>query len=84
MPGTVDIASEHEIATFAAVPGTDMCDWVHGQPTEPRAIAGRLMSMDEHSLSFGANMLLWGFPLALAIFVMVSAIRERLRSEVEE
>ncbi len=24
VPGTVEIASEHEIATFAAVPGTDM------------------------------------------------------------
>jgi hypothetical protein len=42
------------------------------------------MSMEEHSLSIGANMLLWGFPLALAIFVVVSATRERLRGEAEK
>ncbi len=41
------------------------------------------MSMEEHSLSLGANLLLWGFPLGLAIFVVVSTIREGLRSEVE-
>ena len=40
--------------------------------------------MDEYHLTIGANMLLWGFPLALAIFVAVSATRERRRSEVEK
>lgn len=42
------------------------------------------MGMEEHHLSFGAHLLLWGFPLALILAVVFNAARERHRSEVEK
>lgn len=32
--------------------------------------------MDHHTLTVGAHLLLWGFPLALIILVVVSSVRD--------
>jgi cytochrome c-type biogenesis protein CcmH/NrfF len=34
--------------------------------------------MAEHSLTLGAHLLLWGFPLALVILVVVESVHDHL------
>jgi cytochrome c-type biogenesis protein CcmH/NrfF len=36
--------------------------------------------MTDAHLTFGAHMLLWGFPLALTVIVAVTAVRDRVHS----
>jgi len=36
--------------------------------------------MNEHQLTVGAHLLLWGFPLLLTVLVIVDAIREGRRT----
>jgi hypothetical protein len=37
--------------------------------------------MEEHSLTLGAHLLLWGFPLALVVFVIAESVHDRLSSK---
>jgi len=37
--------------------------------------------MEEHSLTLGAHLLLWGFPLALVILVVADTFLDRRRRE---
>ena len=34
--------------------------------------------MEEHSLTLGAHLLLWGFPLALVVLVVAESVHDRL------
>jgi hypothetical protein len=37
--------------------------------------------MEEHSLTLGAHLLMWGFPLALVVFVIAESVHDRLSSK---
>jgi cytochrome c-type biogenesis protein CcmH/NrfF len=39
--------------------------------------------MEEHSLTFGAHLLLWVFPLVLVILVIVEDLLDRFKPESE-
>jgi len=39
--------------------------------------------MEEHSLTLGAHLLLWGFPLALIIFVVAENLLDARNGETE-
>ena len=51
-----------------------------GLTGEESRIRGTLPTMTEIHLTFGAHMLLWGFPLVLTVLVAVAAIRDRNQS----
>jgi hypothetical protein len=38
--------------------------------------------MEQHSLSLGAHLLLWVFPLVLTVFVVGDALRDRRRGRL--
>ena len=40
--------------------------------------------MDEYSLTLGAHLLLWVFPLVLVVGVIVEDLLDRLKSESEQ
>ena len=48
---------------------------VHSAPKEA--------TMEEHSLTFGAHLLLWVFPLTLVVLVIVEDILDRRKREPE-
>jgi hypothetical protein len=41
--------------------------------------ANKEAAMEDHSLTFGAHMLLWVFPLVLAVLVIAEDIHDRLK-----